>query len=368
MKDISRSERLHLKNLIRELKEHKALHTEFVSVYIPADYSMDKIINHLAEEQGTASNIKSAVTKKNVQAALEKMIQHLKTIEKTPPHGFAVFSGNVASVEGKKDLKIWSVEPPLPLNVRIYRCDKNFVTNILEDMIAEKSAYGLVVLDRRDANLALLRGKTIIPLQKTHSEVPGKFRAGGQSAQRFARIREGAYKDHFKKIAEYMKDQFLSLGNDLKGIIIGGPGITVTNFLGKDYITGDVQKKIIGVKTLSYTGEEGLNELVDKSTDLLRNEEIMEEKEAMNEFFMVLRDNPDKASYGEKEVNKALDMAAVEKLLISEECPEEKIEQLEEKANNTGATMTIISTETREGVQLKNLGGVVAILRFPLEQ
>ena len=44
----------------------------------------------------------------------------------------------------------------------------------------EHMVYGLVVLDRRDAILALLKGKTIVPLQKTHSEVPGKFKAGGQ--------------------------------------------------------------------------------------------------------------------------------------------------------------------------------------------
>src|SRR3989338_1092617 len=244
-------DKLHLKKFIRDLQSHKAAHTEFVSVYVPKSYDLTKIINHLAEEQGTASNIKSASTRKNVQSALEKMIQHLRTIQKTPTNGLAVFSGNVASLEGKQDLRVWSIEPPAPLNIRIYRCDKNFVVDILEEMLAEHRVYGLVVLDRRDANIALLRGKTIIPLQKTHSEVPGKFKAGGQSAQRFARIREGAYKDHFKKIAEYMKDQFLSLGNNLQGIIIGGPGTTVNDFLNEDALTGDLKRKILGTKDLS---------------------------------------------------------------------------------------------------------------------
>jgi len=39
---------------------------------------------------------------------------------------------------------------------------------------------------------------------------------------------------------------------------------------------------------------------------------------------------------------------------------------LEEQARNTGANVEIISTETREGVQFKELGGVGAILRFKL--
>jgi peptide chain release factor subunit 1 len=359
-------QKLHLKKLLKDLRSQKALHTEFVTVYIPAGYELTKITNHLAEEQGTASNIKSAVTRKNVQAALEKMIQHLKTFSKTPENGLAVFSGNVAASEGKQDIRVWSFEPPIPLNTRIYRCDKGFVTDILEEMLIEKEVYGLVVLDRRDATIALLKGKTIVPLQKTHSEVPGKTKAGGQSAQRFARIREGAAKDHFKKIAEFMKDQFLPLGNDLKGIILGGPGITVNDFMNKDYLTGDVKKKIIGTKDLSYTGDFGLQELLDRSEDLLAEEEISQEKKTMQVFFKQMMDNIKKVTYGEKETLKALDMNAVDILLISETLQEERIFELEELAQQGGAKVKIISVETREGVQLKDLGKIAAILRFEI--
>jgi peptide chain release factor subunit 1 len=361
------TERLKLKRFIAELASHKAAHTEFISVYVPQNYDLIKIIQHLAQEQGTASNIKSASTKKNVQAALEKMIHHLRTIGKTPLHGLAVFSGNIASKEGKQDLRIWSLEPPLPLKTRIYRCDKMFVTDLLEEMIIENQVYGLVVLDRRDAMLALLKGKTIIPLKKTHSEVPGKTRAGGQSAQRFARIREGAYKDHFKKIAEYMKEQFLPLGKDLKGIILGGPGTTVGGFLEKDYLTGDIKKKIIGTRDLSYTGEFGLQELIDKAQDLLAKEEIAEEKKIMQKLFDLLAKKPKKVAYGEKEVNKALKIGAVETLLLSEKLSEEEMIAFEELAKDTSAEVKLISVETREGQQLKDLGMVAAILRYELE-
>jgi len=291
----------------------------------------------------------------------------LRTVGKTPNNGFAVFSGNVAAGEGKQDVRVWSIEPPIPLNTRIYRCDKNFVTDLLEEMLVEKEVYGLVVMDRRDATIALLKGKTIVPLQKTHSEVPGKTKAGGQSAQRFARIREGAAKDHFKKIAEYMKAQFLPLGKDLKGIILGGPGVTINDFMNKDYLTGDVKKKIIGTKDLSYTGEFGLQELLEKSEDILAEEEVAQEKKIMNKFLGVLRDSPKKATYGEKETLKALDMAAVDILFISESIPENKIFELEEKAQESGVEIKIISIETREGTQLRDLGGIAAILRFEIE-
>src|SRR3990167_7072745 len=293
---LTEKQRHDLKKFVKELDQYRGRHTEFVSVLVPAGYELVKVIQHLQQEQGTASNIKSTATRQNVIDALERMIQHLRLFKATPKNGLAAYAGNVASAEGKSDVRVWSVEPPLPLNQRIYRCDKNFKTEALQDMLDTKEVYGLVVIDHRDAIIALLKGKTIIPLQKTHSEVPGKQKAGGQSAQRFARIREGAYKDHFKKIAEYMKNQFLPLGNNLKGIIVGGPGTTVNDFLQKEYITGDLQKKIIGTKDLSYTEEFGLQELLDKSEDLLAEEEIAREKKTMQEFFNEFRENPKKVT------------------------------------------------------------------------
>jgi peptide chain release factor subunit 1 len=363
---LTAQEKLHLKKLIKELKSYRAPHTEFVTVYIPAGYDLTKITQHLAEEQGTASNIKSAVTRKNVQGALEKIIQHLKNFKKTPENGLAAFAGNVAAGEGKQDFKAWSIEPPTPLNTRIYRCDKLFVTDILEEMMMEKNVYGLVVFDRRDATLALLKGKTIIPIKKTHSEVPGKTKAGGQSAARFSRLRTDAIKEHFKKISEHMKEQFLPLGNNLKGIIIGGPGITVNDFMNKDFVTGDLKRKILGTKDLSYTGDFGLQELLDRSEDILVEEEVAQEKKAMAHFFGVFRDFPKKITYGEKETRKALEMNAVNILYLSEILADEIMEELSEKAEESGAEIKIISTETREGQQLKDLGGVAAILRYEM--
>ncbi len=365
---ITAQDKLKVKRLLRELKECRTPHTELVSVYIPAGYELSKIIQHLNEEAGTASNIKSASTRKNVQGALEKMIQHLRQYTKTPEHGLAAFSGNIAAAEGKNDFRSWAIEPPMPLNTRIYRCDKMFVTDILEEMLLDHHVYGLVVLDNRDATLALLKGKTFTIVQKTHSEVPGKMRAGGQSAHRFDQNRKNAIVQHYKKICEYMKEQFLSLGTNLKGIIIGGPGVTINDFMNHEYLTGDLQRKVLGTKDLAYTDEFGLQELLDKCDDLLSEEAIAEEKKSMNQFFMMFRENPNKITYGEKETLHALEMNAVDVLLLSEALPEEMVFSLSEKAELGGTIVKVISTETREGVQLRDLGGIAAILRFEISR
>ena len=177
---LSEKQKHDLKKFIKELKQFKGRHTELVSVYTPKGYDLIKIIHHLEQEKGTATNIKSASTRKNVITALEKMVQHLRLFKKTPENGLAVFSGNVAEREGQENFKVWSIEPPIPLKTRIYRCDKEFVLDLLRDMLETKEVYGLVIVDRRDANIALLKGKSIIPVLKTHSEVPGKTKAGGQ--------------------------------------------------------------------------------------------------------------------------------------------------------------------------------------------
>lgn len=362
---MSAKEKLKLKHIIKELEQHRGRHTELVSVYIPAGYDIIKIINHLQQEQGTATNIKSATTRNNVISALERMVQHLRLFKQTPPHGLAVFSGNVAEREGQQDFKVWSLETPIPLNIRIYRCDKEFVLDPLKQMAEHEDAYGMVVMDRRDATIALLKGKTIIPLQTTHSEVPGKIRAGGQSAPRFARLREGAIKEHYKKVADYMKEQFLFM-KDLKGILLGGPSTTTNDFLNKGYITADVRNKIIAVKDLSYTGDFGLQELLEKSQDVLSEEEVAKEKMLMQKFFNLLATKAEMVSYGKQHVMQCLMMGAVETLILSEVVDEKVMDEMDVEAKKYGTNTEVVSTETREGVQLKEMGGIAAILRYPV--
>ncbi len=362
---IDAQQKFKIKKFVKELSSYRGRHTELVTVYIPAGYDLNKVINHIFQEQGTATNIKSASTRKNVIDALERMIQHLRLYKRTPENGLAAFSGNVSVKEGQQDLKVWSIEPPTPLKTRIYRCDKTFVMGPLEEIMETENVFGMIVMDRRDAIIALLKGKAIIPLLKTHSEVPGKMRAGGQSAQRFARLREGAAKDHYKKVGEYVKEQFLMM-KDLKGILVGGPGPTKYDFVDGNYITNEVKKKIIAIKDLSYTEEFGLQELLDKSEDVLAEEEVADEKKIMTRFFETLAKTPNKTSYGEKEVMDKINQGVVNILLLSEDLEDERIEEFETAAQEFKSEVKIISVETREGAQLRDLGKVAAILRYEM--
>ncbi|MAF36441.1 peptide chain release factor 1 [archaeon] len=353
-----------LKRFITELKGIRGRHTELVTVYVPEGYDLNKIIQQLAQEQGTASNIKDKTTQKHVIDSLERMIRHLRLYKKTPERGLAVFAGNTDSHSGKLNLKVWSIEPPQPIKTKLYRCDQTFVLDPLMSQLDIKETYGLIVVDKREANVGLLKGTSIKELKGFTSNVPGKVRAGGQSQQRFARLREGAAKDFYKRVAAVVNQEFLKLGKDLKGVLVGGPGHTKQEFTDGGYLNTEIKDKIITMQDLSYTGAFGLNELVDKSDDVLAQERIMTEKKLLQEFFEKLAKEPDVVTYGLQHVKEALQLGAVKIILVSDTVDESLIEELESLAAKTGAIVEEVSDETNEGQQLKEIGEIGAILRF----
>jgi peptide chain release factor subunit 1 len=364
---ISAKDKFHIKHFIKEIEAVKGRHTELISIYVPAGYDLNQKINQLQQEQGTATNIKSKSTRDNVLASLERMVQHLRTFKNTPPNGLIAFAGNAAEQEGRQDYQVWSIEPPIPLKQNLYRCDKEFVIEPLKEMVDDKIIFGLVVMDKREGNIAILKGKTIIPLKSMGSSVPGKHKSGGQSAQRFERLREGAAIEFYKRIAQHMLEEFLDNQTDIQGIIVGGPGHTKYDFVEGNYITDQLKRKIIGIKDLSYTGDFGLQELLEKSEDILAEEDVVHEKTLMRKFFEMLSMQPEKIAYGYDDVMRLTNTGAVDTILVSEAVDDKAIEALEEAAEVMGTTVEIISTETREGVQLRDMGKVGAILRYAAE-
>lgn len=352
-----------LKKLLKYLDSVRGRHTELISVYVPHDYDLNLIIDQLSQEYGTAQNIKSKNTRKNVMDALTKMLQELKKYNKTPENGMAIFCGNVSENQGKDDFILYVIEPPEPLNIKTYRCDQTFLTDPLHQILEAKRVYGLVVMDVRNASIGLLKGKNIEVLTEIDSHVFGKSRAGGQSAQRFQSVRENLKKEFYKQIATTLRRALKK--RDVAGILVGGPGPAkeelVNNYL------GPLKDEVIAVKDLSYTDVSGLNELVERSREVLEKEDIIKEKEVVKKFLEHLSKDSPLVTYGEKDVKEALKMGAVEKVLVSEEVDDKKIDQLIEEVKDYGSEIQIISTETKEGNLFQELGGFGAMLRYRIE-
>lgn len=360
---LTEKQKIQLEDFLDRMGDYKARHTELITVLVPKGFDINLITKQLESEKSTASNIKSTATRKNVIEALENLIRLTKSMKQTPKNGVALFSGNVSETEGKDEFITEAFETPEELNARLYRCDQTFVLEPLEEMLEEKEVYGLIAIDKKEAALGLLIGKKIKMLQHFDSFVPGKTTKGGQSSARYARIRETMAKEFFRKIAEIAKKEFLKLEN-LKGIIVGGPGPSKEEFIKEGNLDTRLQDLILGVKDIGYADEHGIELLVESSGDLLQEQEITKEKKLLEKFFNMLGKQKDKSAYKEKDVKKALEFGAVETLLLSKKLKKSEMKALEKKAQQIDAKIEFISVDTEEGMQFWNLGGIGAMLRF----
>lgn len=406
MTEIASKELYEFKKTIKELSEKKGRGTELVSVYIPPDKQLSDVAKHMRDELGQSSNIKSKQTKKNVQSAIEVIIQRIRLFKKPPEKGLVLFVGMIPrGGPGTEKMETYVFEPPEPIKTYWYICDSNFFLEPLQDMVDVKEIFGLAVIDRREATIATLKGKHINIITTLTSGVPGKHKAGGQSQRRFDRVIEDAAHEFLKRIGKHMNDDFLDIEN-LKGVILGGPGHTKIDFYEGDYMHYEIKDKVITTVDTSYTGDFGIREIIDKSADVLNELDVMQEKKIVQNFLKELINDKGLASYGEEEVRKNLLIGAVDTLLLSEDltakrltlkCPQcghklqitpktkedelivcekchesmkviesvDLVDELVAMAEDVNSKVELISTETEEGMQLyRAFGGIAAILRY----
>jgi len=392
--------------------------TELISLYVPPGKQISDVVNMLRDEYGTASNIKSTTTRKNVQDAIVKVQQRLKLFREPPPTGLVIFCGAIPqNGPGSERMETYVIEPPEPIRVYLYRCDARFHTEYLQEMLREKETYGILLIDSSEATLATLQGRRLEIVRELTSGVPGKTRAGGQSARRYERLREMRLQEYFTRVGKHADEVFLPIEN-LKGIIIAGPGPTKYDFEKGDFLNYMLKEKIIDTIDTAYVEEQGVKEVVDKAPEVMRKVRYIEEKRIVQQFLYEIGHDTGKVTYGEEDVRKALETGAVSKLLLSEgldikrvtvkcsacgyqerhtvkeqamtsfeqglvdkPCPKcnapalsvadrvDLIDDFAKLAEYTNAEVEIISKETEEGQMLKNsFGGIAALLRFRLHE
>src|SRR6056297_3321409 len=306
--------------VIEDLREYEGSGTQLVTIYIPEDKQISDVVAHVTQEHSEASNIKSKQTRTNVQDALTSIKDRLRYYDTYPPdNGIVMFSGAIDAGGGRTDMVTKVLDnPPDPVQSFRYHCDSAFLTEPLEGMLADKGLYGLIVLDRREANVGWLKGKRVEPVKSASSLVPGKQRKGGQSAQRFARLRLEAIDNFYQEVAEMANELFVPERGELDGVLVGGPSPTKDEFLDGDYLHHEIQDKVLGKFDVAYTDESGLYDLVDSAEDALADAEVMKDKKQMEEFFKQLNEG-NRATYGFEPTRKNLVMGSVDRLLLSED-------------------------------------------------
>jgi len=399
------------------LASKEGSHTELITLYVPPGKQISDAINLLREEYGTASNIKSNVTRKNVLDALVRVQQRLKLFKDPGEKGVVIFAGALPQEggggPGTERMETYVISPPEPIKIYLYRCDSRFHTEHLQEMLREKETYGIILVDASDATIATLQGKRLDIVRQMYSGVTGKTRAGGQSARRYERLRDQQLNEYFTRVGRHADESFLPI-DTLKGIILAGPGPTKYDFQKGEYLNYQLKAKILDVVDTAYVEEQGVKEVVEKAPEIMRKVRYIEEKQLMQKFLYEVGHDTGLITYGEADVRRALEAGAVKTLLLSEgldvnrvtvkcgacsyqeqhtvkgqllvsfeqslvgkACPrcqapslatmekQDIVDDLAQMAEYSNAEVEMISSETEEGQMLKNaFGGIAAMLRF----
>lgn len=407
-------DRFRFKRMLERLENLEGRGTELVTVYIPPGKQIHDVMTDLRNEYGTAVNIKSKTTKKNVQDALTKAMERLKLFNTVPETGLAIFAGNIASDQlGVGDMQTFTLIPPEPIGIYYYRCEHRFMLEPLWEILEHEDSYGILVIDAKDATFATLKGQRADIIKDMTSGVAGKTRAGGQSSRRYERLRQMHLQEYFNRVGDTMTDVFLNIPN-LQGIIVGGPGPTKEEFLKGNYLHHEIKEKVLTTVDTGYTGHEGVKELVTRSRSFLEQVRHTQERKVVQEFLKHLGEDDGLATYGEEEVMQQLKNVNIYTLLVSDsirrwlvtlECRtcgyketrivdmdnyeefensisdlnclkceggnyeiierEDLIEILVKMAEDAEARLEVVSTHTEEGEMLyRSFGGIAAITKY----
>ncbi|HNX46936.1 MAG TPA: peptide chain release factor aRF-1 [Methanomassiliicoccales archaeon] len=405
---LSDRQKYDFKRSLEEIRNLKGRGTELISVYVPPTKQISDVAAYLREEFSQSSNIKSASTRKNVQGAISSILARLKYFKTPPANGVIFFVGEISATGDQTRMVQYVLEPPDPITTFLYRCDSDFYLEPLEGMLLDKKVYGLVVIDRSEATVGVLRGKAIHVIRNLDSLVPSKHRMGGQSAQRFERLIEISANEYYKKVSDIMTESFLGI-DGLQGILVGGPGPSKEFFIKEGYLHHELAKKVVDTFDIGYTDEYGLKELVEKAKDKLYDLDLMREKRLFQQFLNEIRKSEGGLSvYGEDQIRNAIMIGAVDVLLVSEgirkrrvtlDCPQcgtleltidkspegtvmtcpkcgtvgtvtkdvDLVDDLFDQAGMMGTKVELISPDSEEGeMLLKAFGGIAGLLRFSI--
>jgi len=404
-----------IRKTLEELSQKTGRGTELISLYVPQGKQLHEVITTLREEQGTADNIKSDLTRTHVVDSLSKVVQRLKLYKKTPERGLVIFCGALppegGGPLGSEVVKVYEIDPPKDLKTFLYRCDDHFHVDILKDMLKDDNLVGFLAIDAKDAGWGLLHGDKIEVLKETGSGVAGKHRQGGQSAKRFQKLREMELTYFFNRVAATTKEFFIDI-YPIKGLIVSGPGPTKEEFINNNYLEYRLQDMVLATIDASYSGAEGIREAFAKSGEILSDYRMVKEKKIIEELFNHINSNTGRGAYGMKEVINYLKNNVVDKIIITDntnlyriECKCKKCQNIQEEivelpkviprktellntscpnckstdlevnqqdivdylaliATKTGTTIEVVSGKAEHGIMLSSIGKIGAILRY----
>lgn len=327
-----------IKKLIKSLQQARGAGTSMISLIIPPKGQVSLINKMLTEEYGTASNIKSRVNRLSVLGAITSTQQRLKLYNRVPDNGLVMYCGTILTEEGKEKKVNIDFEPFKKINTSLYLCDNKFHTEPLDELLQDDDKFGFVVMDGNGALFGTLCGNTREVLHKFSVDLPKKHGRGGQSALRFARLRLEKRHNYVRKVAETAVQMFIPNGEvpNVSGIILAGSAEFKQQLNGSDLFDQRLKKKVIKMVDVSYGGENGFNQAIELSAEALSEVKFVQEQKLITKYFNEIAQDTGKYCFGLKDTFSALELGAMETLMVWENLDVKRIEM---KNNQTDETI-----------------------------
>lgn len=174
-------------------------------------------------------------------------------------------------------------------------------------------------MDGNGCLFGTLQGNTREVLHKFTVDLPKKHGRGGQSAVRFARLRNEKRHNYVRKVAENSVEQFIK--NDkvtVAGLILAGSADFKTELGQSDMFDQRLQAKMIKTVDIAYGGENGFNQAIELAADTLASVKFIQEKKLIGGYFDEISQDTGKYVFGVKDTLAALEMGAIETLICWE--------------------------------------------------
>ncbi|KAJ7971819.1 Eukaryotic peptide chain release factor subunit 1-3 [Quillaja saponaria] len=283
-----------IKKLIKALESARGNGTSMISLIMPPRDQISRVTKMLGDEFGTASNIKSRVNRQSVLGAITSAQQRLKLYNKVPPNGLVLYTGTIVTEDGKEKKVTIDFEPFKPINASLYLCDNKFHTEALNELLESDDKFGFIIMDGNEE---------------------------GQSALRFARLRMEKRHNYVRKTAELATQFYINPATsqpNVSGLILAGSADFKTELSQSDMFDPRLQAKILNVVDVSYGGENGFNQAIELSAEILSNVKFIQEKRLIGKYFEEISQDTGKYVFGADDTLKALEMGAVETLIVWE--------------------------------------------------
>lgn len=310
-----------IKKLIKALEAARGNGTSMISLIMPPRDQVSRVTKMLGDEFGTASNIKSRVNRQSVLGAITSAQQRLKLYNKVPPNGLVLYTGTIVTDDGKEKKVTIDFEPFRAINASLYLCDNKFHTEALNELLESDDKFGFIVMDGNGTLFGTLSGNTREVLHKFSVDLPKKHGRGGQSALRFARLRMEKRHNYVRKTAELATQFYINSATsqpNVAGLILAGSADFKTELSQSDMFDQRLQAKILNVVDVSYGGENGFNQAIELSSEILGNVKFIQEKRLIGKYFEEISQDTGKYVFGADDTLKALEMGAVDILIVWE--------------------------------------------------